>query len=85
MADLVGFKVQTTGGVVRVYGTVVDSSNQSIELASFGQAGVSFVTWFQGLPSTAQEEFVNNAAVPYMVRNLLGQWPISIPNGRQPG
>lgn len=76
MADLIDFKIQTTGGVVRVYGKVVNSSNQSQQLASFGQAGTSFVAWFQSLTPAAQEEFVNRAAAQYMIQNLLGNWPL---------
>lgn len=76
MPDLLNFSVKSVGQQVRVFGDIVNSSNQSQVLNTFGPNGTSFVTWFQQLPVAAQEEFVNRQATEYMMRNLLGQWPL---------
>lgn len=82
MADLQNFSVTQVGQQVVVKGDVYEGTTK---VNSFGPNGTSFVSWFQQLPVSAQIEFVNSVAISFMIRNLLGQWPISIPNGRQSG
>lgn len=75
MPDVLDYKVQSVGQQVRVYGKVVDSNDQSVQLATFGPQGINFVAWYQQLTVSAQEQFVRDVATPYMMANLLGNWP----------
>ena len=82
MADLTNFSVTTVGQQVNVKGDLVEGAQV---INSFGPNGTNFVTWFQQLPASAQVEMVRSVCVPYMIRNLNGEWPLVIPNGRQAG
>lgn len=73
MADLMNFSVQLVGGNVRVYGQVVDSSDQSLQLASFGPNGQAFDAWYATLTSEQRLKFVSQQAAPIMARMLMGE------------
>lgn len=73
MADLVNFSVQLVGGNVRVYGQVVDSSNQSTQLATFGPNGQAFDAWYSTLSNEQRLKFVSQQAAPIMARMLMGE------------
>jgi hypothetical protein len=73
MADLVNYSVQLSGGAVRVYGQVVDSDDQNIQLATFGQNGQAFITWYNSLTNDQQIKFVKERASSIMVDMLLGK------------
>ena len=81
MASLKNYSVSQQGQTVRVFGDVVDDTTGAT-IATFGQSGISFVTWFQALALYAQIEFIRDVASPYMVQNLLGTWPGPNPAGQ---
>lgn len=80
MADLMNFSVTSVGQQINVKGDIVEGA-QTIK--TFGPNGTNFVAWFQQLPVSAQIEMVSSVCVPYMIRNLKGEWPFVIPSGRQ--